>query len=96
MPPYFEIMPELIFFKTIKFLIALLTWTGVAMIGIDQITEGGLSEFFHINKSTQLIVTWMVIVLLGIKIVWFVVDKFLEWKERMANIKNILSKESDK
>lgn len=81
-------MSELIFFKTFKFLITCITWGGVAIIGLDQVLDNKLVEVFHVSKSTQLIVTWMVISLLGVKIIWFIVDKYLEWKERVQKMKN--------
>lgn len=75
-------MAEIILMKTLKLLLAWICYIGAGAVFIDQVTGIGLDDILLLPDPAKDIILWMLIVFWCIKIVWFVVDKVLTFRER--------------
>lgn len=80
-------MAEILLMKTIKFLLSFMCYSGTSLFYIDQELEGKIVEAMNISHDERKILIWLFIFFWIIKIVWFIIDKYIELKERFRNMK---------
>lgn len=78
-------MVEIAFMKTLKLLFNIVSYSGGTFFLFNDISENALMEGIKMNRPLQDIATSLFIAILLVKLIWLIVDKYLEIKER--NIK---------
>jgi len=68
--------------KAMKILLSIACYSGSGIVLVDQELEGAIIEALQINPTSQKIILYLLIFLWVIKIIWFVIDKILQYQER--------------
>ena len=68
--------------KAMKILLSIVCYSGSGIVLVDQELEGAIIEALQINPTLQKIILYLLIFLWVIKIIWFVIDKILQYQER--------------
>ena len=75
-------MAEILLMKAMKILLSIVCYSGSGIVLVDQELEGAIIEALQINPTLQKIILYLLIFLWVIKIIWFVIDKILQYQER--------------
>jgi len=75
-------MAEMLLMESLKLFIAYICYFGTGVLALDQLTEGAIKEAIRVSPIAQNIIMWLLIAFWVIKIIWFIIDKRLVYKER--------------
>jgi len=85
-------MQELFYINSIKLLLSFTCYGGTLMVYVNAQLDQHLTEILRVSPRTQVFVVWLLMIFWIIKIIWYVIDKWLEYQERIQDLKN---KEND-
>lgn len=80
-------MSQLLFAKALKLILSLLTYGGTAVIFMDRASGGDVAELIELNSLQMWLLGWAVFIGWVLKLVWYIVDKRLEYRERIDKLK---------
>lgn len=84
-------MAEILLMKTMKLILSFVCYFGTGIAFIDMQRGVSVGDILNINPKLQEIILWLFIIAWIIKIIWFIVDKYIQVKERfqkMSETKN--------
>ena len=80
-------MSDFIVLKGLKILLSIICYSSGGIMLLDKIAQNELLKNIHVDPTASAILMRLIIVLFILKIVWYAIDKWLEYKERISNIK---------
>lgn len=86
-------MGALLLDKFLKLAIGSICYPGYAFVLLDKSFEGAITEAVNINEELQKIILVIVIIFAVIQVIWFVIDKLIQIKERFLKMRNNKDKE---
>jgi hypothetical protein len=75
-------MGEILLMKTLKAFITYICYFGTGFVAMDKLLEGVLKDSLTISPAMQSIILGLLVAFWIVKIGWFIVDKYVNVKER--------------
>ena len=71
-----------------KILLSIICFFGGGVIVIDDQLEGIIMESLQVSPRLQEIIGVLLVILIIIKIIWYIIDKIIQVKERFKKMKD--------